>query len=93
MNRDALPTYSLSTVMRTYLIEHEISQGCTRLYFEGGTWQPIVHSFASERLGELSLRRRSLYAGLLSRNAGRIFPSRNYLGQTLGNREIRWNAL
>ena len=92
MNRDALPTYSLSTVMRSYLIEHEVAQGSTRLYFEGGTWQPIVHSFASERLGELSVRRKSLYANLLARHASRVFPSRNYLGQTLANREIQWNS-
>ena len=90
MNRDALPTYSLSTVMRSYLIEHEVAQGSTRLYFEGGTWQPIVHSFTNERLGELSMRRRSLYSRLLTRFASRVFPSRNYLGQTLSNPEIRW---
>ncbi len=92
MNRDALPAYSLSTTMRSYLIEHEIGEGSTRLYFEGGTWQPIVHSFASERLGELSVRRDSYYTRMLARYASRIFPSRNYLGQTLVNREIIWNS-
>ncbi len=92
MNRNALPAYSLSTVMRSYLIEHEVAQGSTRLYFEGGTWQPIVHSFASEHIGELSVRRKSLYAHLLARYATRLFPSRNYLGQTLANRDIRWNS-
>ena len=92
MNRDALPTYSLSTVLRSYLIEHEVAEGCSRLYFEGGTWQPIVHSFASERLGELSARRNSHYARLLARYANRIFPSRNYLGQTLANPEISWRS-
>ncbi len=92
MNRNALPTYSLSTVMRSYLIEHEIAEGSTRLYFEGGTWQPIVHSFANERLGELSVRRGSRYARLLARYAHRVFPRRNHLGQTLANRDISWKA-
>ena len=92
LNRDALPTYSLSTVLRGYLIEYEISLGSTRLYVEGGTWQPIVHSFAQERVGEFSLRRKSMYAHLLAVCAKRIFPSRNYLGQTLANREIRWTG-
>ena len=90
MNRDALRTYSLSTMMRSYLIDHEVAQGSTRLYFEGGTWPPIVHSFTNERIGELSLRRKSLYVRLLGRYANRIFSSRNYLGQTLGNRDVQW---
>lgn len=93
MNRDGLPAYSLSTVMRSYLIEYEIAQGATRLYFEGGTWQPIVHSFATERIGELSVKRRSPYVQLLTRCANRIFPSRNYLGQALANRNIHWTSV
>src|SRR5260370_22680415 len=53
MNRDGLPTYSLSTVMRSYCMEHEIGRGMKRLYFEGGTSHPLHNSFVEEALMDL----------------------------------------
>ena len=90
MNRAELRTYSLSTVMRSYLIEHEIGRGTTRLYIEGGTPQPIGRSFLKERVGELTLKRRSLYVWLLERFAGRIFPVKNRLAQILMEPGASW---
>jgi hypothetical protein len=37
MNRGGLEKYSVGTVIRAYLIEHEIEIGTSRLFFEGGT--------------------------------------------------------
>lgn len=45
MNRADLPKASLCTVMRSYLIEHEIGLGMKRLFIEGGTPQAIRVSF------------------------------------------------
>lgn len=37
MNRADMPSYSLCTLMRAHLIEHEVSRGTQRIYFVGGT--------------------------------------------------------
>lgn len=37
MNRDDLPALSLGTVLRAYLLEHEVARGTRVLFFEGGT--------------------------------------------------------
>jgi hypothetical protein len=48
MNRDGLEALSLSTVMRSYFIEHEIGQGTKKMYIEGGTPQALRHHFERE---------------------------------------------
>jgi hypothetical protein len=90
MNRADLPQYSLGTVMRAYLIEHEIGLGSTRLYIEGGTPQPIGRSFVKQRLGELTVKRDSAYVRLLERFASVVFPPKNYVGQTLIHPDLHW---
>jgi len=90
MNRADLPNLSLSTVMRSFLIEHEISVGSTRLYIEGGTPHSIARSFLKQRIGELTVVRNSYYVRLLERFAPIIFPPKNYVGQTLTDPELRW---
>jgi hypothetical protein len=90
MNRADLPAHSLATVLRSYLIEHEIAQGSTRLYIEGGTPQPIIRSFAKRRIAELTVRRDSWYVRLLERFASVVFPPKNYVGQTLINPDLHW---
>ncbi len=90
MNRAGLPQYSLCTVARSYLIEHEIARGSTRLYIEGGTPHPIGRSFTEERVADLTVRRRSLYAGLLTRFATRLFPRKNYISQILRDPQLDW---
>jgi len=90
MNRDGLPAASLATVMRSYLIAHEISLGSTRLYIEGGTPQPIGYSFHRQRVGELTVTRNSRYVQLLKRFAPHLFPPKNYIRQILLNPELQW---
>ena len=91
MNRAELPASSLSTVMRAYLIEHEIGRGTTRLYIEGGTPQPIGRSFLKERVAELTVKRRSIFVWLLQRFGGRLFPVKNRLGQILADPTAEWS--
>jgi hypothetical protein len=41
MNRADMPSYYLSTVMRSHLIEHEVKRRTKRIYFVGGTPQSM----------------------------------------------------
>jgi hypothetical protein len=59
MNRSGLSAYSLSIVMRSYFIEHEIAHGMTKLYMEGGTAHPMRFSFVNDKVTDLVVVRRS----------------------------------
>jgi hypothetical protein len=59
MNRDGLSAYSLSLVMRSYFMEHEIAHGMTKLYMEGGTAHPMRFSFVNDKVTDLVVMRRS----------------------------------
>ena len=89
MNRDGLAAYSLSTVMRAYLIEHEVKLRTERLYIEGGTPHPIGRSFVQESVAELTVRRRTVLT-LALRWLSRRFVSKVYLAQVLRDTELRW---
>jgi hypothetical protein len=65
MNRDRLSAYSLSIVMRSYFIEHEIRHGMTKLYMEGGTAHPMRFSFVNDKVTDLVVMRRSQLALLV----------------------------
>ena len=69
MNRHDLPAYSLSVVMRGYLIEHEIGRGSRRLFIEGGTPQAMQLSFLTHRVHDLVVVRDSLLLKMLRRSA------------------------
>jgi hypothetical protein len=91
MNRHDLPHYSLSTVLRSSLIEHEIELGSTRLYIDGGTCQRIGNYFVEENLCELTVRRRSLYAGLLIWFIRRLLPGKNPVAEIVSDRAQVWH--
>jgi hypothetical protein len=59
MNRSGLSAYSLSIVMRSYFMEHEIAHGMRKLYMEGGTAHPMRFSFINDRVTDLVVVRRS----------------------------------
>jgi hypothetical protein len=59
MNRSGLSAYSLSIVMRTYFMEHEIAHGMRKLYMEGGTAHPMRFSFVNDKVTDLVVVRRS----------------------------------
>jgi hypothetical protein len=65
MNRDGLSAYSLSIVMRSYFIEHEVRHGMTKLYMEGGTGHPMRFSFVNDKVTDLVVMRRSQLALLV----------------------------
>ena len=90
MNREGYATDSLSTVMRSYFIEHEIAQGSTRLYIEGGTPQPIRYSFVEERLIDLAVVRRSAVGQMMSRLAKYYISPDNDLANMLEAAGLVW---
>jgi len=90
MNLAGLPRYSLSTAMRSFLLEHEISRGTKRLTFVGGTPHSMRHSFARVDAVDVIVQRRSVAAWLLRRLSRWIFPAKNFLGQALRDKGLRW---
>jgi len=91
MNREGLPAYSLGAVMRSYFIEHEIAQGSSRLYIEGGTSHPIRFSFMPENLTDLVIVRDSPIAKLMQRAARRAISPDNELLELLGAKNAEWH--
>lgn len=92
MNRDGLESYSLSIVMRSYFLEHEIQHGLPRLYMAGGTGHPIGRSFVREKVTDLVLLRRSLLGSLVPQIAKYFVPRDNDLAVTLVNPDLKWRS-
>jgi hypothetical protein len=90
MNRGGLEKYSVGTVIRAYLIEHEIEIGTTRLYFEGGTPHSMRHAFLSEKATDMVVLKRSIFLFLLQKSVQRLGPGKNFLLQTLSNSTLKW---
>ena len=90
MNVDGRAADSLSTVMRSYFIEHEIARGSTRMYIEGGTPQPIRYSFVEERLIDLAVVRRSAVGQMMSRLAKYYISPDNDLANMLEAAGLVW---
>ena len=89
MNRGGLEKYSVGTVIRAYLIEHEIEIGTDRLFFEGGTPHSMRNAFISEKAVDIVVAQRSLFVSLLRRLA-HWSPPKNFLLQTLVDSALRW---
>lgn len=92
MNRDGLPLYSLSLVMRAFFVEHEISNGSKRFYLEGGSSHPIRNSFVNENLIDLVVLRRSPLALLTRKLAKHVIPEDNELAHMLTDPELEWRS-
>jgi hypothetical protein len=90
LNRDGFATDSLSTVMRSYFIEHEISRGSRRLYIEGGTPHPIRLSFVPEDLIDLVVVRHTPVARVMEKIARHYISPDNELSQMLCAQELEW---
>lgn len=84
MNRTGLQSSSIGTVMRAYLIEHEVQRGSSRLYIDGGTSMSIAHSFVRKTVSELTLKRKSAYVQLLERFTPMLFPKQRISRIVLG---------
>jgi hypothetical protein len=92
VNREDLPTYSLSTVIRCYLIENEITLGTKRISFHGGTNHPMKFAFIPEKSTDLLLVRSSAMPALRF-VANRIMPADNMLRNVLLDEALAWRSL
>jgi hypothetical protein len=92
LNREDLPTYSLSTVIRCYLIENEIMLGTKRLYFHGGTNHPMRSAFIPEKSTDLLLARSSAVPALRF-VANRMMPADNMLRNVLLDETLAWRSV
>jgi hypothetical protein len=90
MNRNGLAKYSVGTVIRSYLMEHEIAIGMEKLFFEGGTPHSMRHSFLSEEAMDIVVMNRSLSVFLLRSFARWLHPEKNFLLQTLLSPAVKW---
>jgi hypothetical protein len=90
MNRGGLDKFSVGTVIRAYLLEHEIAIGTNRLFFEGGTPHSMKSAFISETAIDIMVTKRSPLVFALRQSAQRR-GAKNFLLQTLVNPALRWN--
>jgi hypothetical protein len=93
MNRAELKAFSLGTVMRSFVIEHEIAQGTRRLYFEGGTSHSMSHAFVPRRCTELVLLRDNVVARAIPALMRRFVPPENPLNVFLEEPGLEWKRL
>lgn len=91
MNRADLPAYSLSTVLRAYLIEHEVACGTRRMYMEGGTTHSLSHSFSKSMPTDLLARRRTLRTSLFRKMAKNLMAESNFLPSMLARPAECWH--
>jgi hypothetical protein len=92
MNREEMESYSLSTVMRSYLLQYEVERGTRRLFFDGGTPHSIHHAFVTAEVAYAVASRRSPTGALLRRGAATMLPKNNFLRRVLLDDGMRWHA-
>lgn len=90
MNRSDLPAYSLSTVMRTYFIEHEIARGTRKMYIEGGTPHAMRHSFTPDWVCDFVVLKHPSLLWCFRSLIRRLIPKRNFLMNILAEERLRW---
>ena len=90
MNQTDLPHYSLSTVMRSYLLEHEIELGTRKISFLGGTPHAMRHSLVRSESGDVLMVRKSVRAWLLCGLCRWVFPQSNFLRGMLMDKQLTW---
>lgn len=87
LNHTAFAPFSPGSVMRAFLIEHEIASGTTHLRFEGGTPHTMRSAFHEETVVDL------LFSRLSPRVLGQLarwLPKGNLLGDTLKHPGLSW---
>lgn len=92
INRNDMKPYSLGTVMRSFLIEHELKRGTRRLYFEGGTSHSMSHSFVQERCTDLFVMRDNLLARQIPALFQHHVPKENPINEFLANPDLEWKT-
>jgi hypothetical protein len=76
--------------MRSYMLEHEVAMGTSKLAFAGGTPHSMRHSFVDIYATDVIALRQSAAGRALRRFASSIFPEKNFLGAALQDRQLHW---
>jgi hypothetical protein len=90
MNRSDLPVYSLSTVLRSYFMEHEIAKGTKKMYIEGGTPHAMRHSFTIDVARDLVVLRHPSLHWLVRTLVSRLVRKKNFLVEMLTEEQLKW---
>lgn len=90
MNQTRFSNLSLSTVMRSYLIEHEIAAGSQTLIFEGGTPHSMRLAFPPDRVVDLIAARNTLPTMLVRRFGTTVLSKKNFLVETISCPDLIW---
>ena len=91
VNRAGLERYSISTVMRSFLLEHEVSLGTSRLEFEGGTLHTMKHYMVNSSVVDLVVSRDGLQMWAIRKFARHVFPE-SLLRDLLLNPSLAWKS-
>ncbi len=89
--------HSLTTVMRSYYLEHETARESKRIVFYGGTPHSIRRYFRQEDVTDLILRREGLRSRVMMWMAakfaarGAALHKPNFLADTLSDATLRWS--
>lgn len=92
MNRSDMAAFSLGTLMRSHLIEHEVERGSRRLYLVGGTSHSMKHAFGTEHFVDMVALRRALPAFIRSRFARRVMLENTFLVQAIADPKLKWQT-
>jgi hypothetical protein len=90
VNLGGLSRLSLSTVMRSCLLEHEVGLGADTLMFNGGTPHSMRHSFGCVDVVDAMALRQSVGARMLRSLASSVLPKGNVIVQALSDPQMTW---
>jgi hypothetical protein len=93
INRDDMPSQSLSTAMRAFLIEHEVMKGTRRMYVEGGTTHSMSHAFVPEKATDLIVLRQTPLGRVIPALLRRFLPPENMLLKIFADKDLAWNTV
>lgn len=88
MNARGFEKHSIGTVMRSFLLEHEIARGARSLFIYGGTPHPMRSAFAQDQVADLILERPGARAWTVRVAARvmasrRVFPRGNFVAEAI----------
>jgi hypothetical protein len=90
MNRADMPAYSLGTVMRSHLIEHEVERGTKKLYFVGGTLHSMRSALVAHKVVDLLVLRHVLPQWMLRLMVSQAAKQGSHMGQLLFQDVLKW---
>ena len=83
MNLRDLRSHSLSLVLRTCMIEHEVARGTQRLYLDGGSAHSLCNSFVPAAVTDIAAIRPTVLSFAARKIARKVIPGDNELAHLL----------